>query len=70
MEITFEPENSDIIADFEPDFDLSINCSDIEKVQWKFQDGTHSGNVADVFSKPQTSRSGRTYLLPDLRLWD
>ena len=70
MEITFELEDSDIVADFEPDFDLSVNCCDIEKVQWKFQDGTHSGVVADVFSKPQTSRSRRTYLLPDLRLWD
>ena len=70
MEIIFEPEDSDLNIEFEPDFDLSINCCDIEKVQWKFQDGTHSGNVADVFSKPQTSRSRRTHLLPDLRLCD
>ena len=70
MGITFELENSDIVVDFEPDFDLSINCVDIEKVRWKFQDGTHTRVVADVFSNPQTSRSSRTYLLPDLRLCD
>ena len=70
MEIKFELEDSDIVVDFEPDFDIPINCCDIGKVQWKFQDGTHSGVVADVFSKPQVSRSRRTYLLPYLRLCD
>ena len=70
MEIKFELEDSDIVADFEPDFNIPINCVDIEKVRWKFQDGTHTRVVADVFSNSQISRSRRTYLLPDLRLCD
>jgi hypothetical protein len=68
MEITLEFEDTDIIVAFEPEFDLSINCVDIEKVQWNFQDGNHTRVVADVFSNPQISRSRRTSLLPDLRL--
>ena len=70
MEITLEFEDSDIIVEFDPEFDVASNCTDIEKVQWKFQNGTHTRVVADVFSDPQTSRSRRTYLLPDLRLCD
>jgi len=50
MEITFEFEDSDILVEFEPDFDIDINFCDIEKVQWSFQDGNHSGAVADLFS--------------------
>tara|TARA_R110002020_G_scaffold457992_1_gene675143 strand:- start:3595 stop:3795 length:201 start_codon:yes stop_codon:yes gene_type:complete len=66
MEITFELEDSDIIVDFEPDFDLAVNCTDIEKVQWKFQNGNHTGVVADVFSKPQDDGDSPARILPHL----
>ena len=70
MEIKFELEDSDIVAEFKPDFDIPINCTDIEKVRWKFQDGTHTRVVADVFGSPEDGRSATTYILPDLRLCD
>jgi IMP cyclohydrolase len=70
MEISFELEDSDIECVFEPDFALPYNCCDIEKVQWKFSNGTHTGTVADVFSSPADGRSTTTYILPDLRLCD
>ena len=70
MEIKLELENSDIVADFDPEFDVASNCTDIEKVQWKFQNGTHTRVVADVFGSPEDGRSSTTYILPALRLCD
>ena len=66
MEITLELEDSDLIVDFDPEFDVAINCVDIEKVQWQFQDGNHSPIVADVFSFATEGRSTTTYIYPDL----
>ncbi|HIF38507.1 MAG TPA: hypothetical protein EYQ69_04695 [Gemmatimonadetes bacterium] len=70
MEITFEPEDSDIIVGFEPEFAVASNCTDIEKVQWNFQNGNHTRVMADVFGSPEDGRSATTYILPDLRLCD
>jgi len=66
MEITLEFEDTDIIVEFEPEFDLSINCVDIEKVQWNFQDGNHTRIVANVFLEPEDERGSPAYILPDM----
>ena len=50
MEIKFELEDSDLDCVFEPEFDININCCDIERVAWKFQDGTHTRTMASLFS--------------------
>ena len=68
MEITFELEDSDIVVDFEPDFVPSINCVDIEKVQWSFQDGTHTGVVASLLGSTPEHEHSTTHLLPSVRL--
>jgi hypothetical protein len=65
MEIKFELENSDIVADFEPDFRLPNLC-DTEKVQWKFSHGKNSHTVADVFDKPPDARLPTERILSDL----
>ena len=70
MEITLELEDSDLIIDFEPDFDLSINCVDIEKVCWKFQDGTHSGAMAGLFGGTPKHEYTSTRLPQTVRLCD
>ena len=70
MEITFELEDSDIVVDFEPDFGPSINCVDIEKVQWSFQDGTHTGVVASLLGSTPEHEHPPTRLLPIVRLCD
>jgi len=48
MEITFEFEDSDILVEFEPEFDLPYNCCDIERVAWNFHNGSHTGTVASL----------------------
>lgn len=48
MEITFEFEDSDIIVEFEPDFDVDVNFCDIERVQWNFQNGNHSPILTSI----------------------
>ena len=66
MEITLEFEDSDIIVGFEPEFDLSVNCTDIEKVQWNLQNGNHTRIVANVFLEPEDERGSPAYILPDM----
>ena len=65
MEIKFELENSDIVADFEPDF-LLPNLCDSKKVQWKFPHGKDSHTVANVFGESQDARLPTERILPDL----
>ena len=50
MEITLELEDSDLIVDFDPEFDVAINCVDIEKVQWNFHSGNYSPIVTSILS--------------------
>jgi len=69
MEIKLELDNG-FVCDFEPDFDLSINCVDIEKVRWKFQDGTHSGAVAGLLRSTPKHEHTTAHLLPAVRLCD
>ena len=68
MEIKFELEDSDLIVEFEPDFGVPINCCDIEKVQWKFSNGTHSGVVASLLGSTPEHEHPTTHLLPSVRL--
>ena len=70
MEIKFELEDSDLNIEFEPDFDLSINCVDIEKVQWNFQDGTHTGTVASLLGGTPEHEYTSTRLPQTVRLCD
>jgi len=70
MEITFELEDSDIVVDFEPDFGPSINCVDIEKVQWTFQDGTHTRAMASLFHSTPEYEHASTRLPQTVRLCD
>jgi hypothetical protein len=65
MEIELELE-SGFVCDFDPDFELTVNSTDIEKVQWKLQHGKHSYSVADVFREPQDARFPTECILPDL----
>ena len=65
MEIELELE-SGFICDFEPDFELPVNSTVIEKVQWKFQHGEHSYSVADVFGESQDARLPTERILSDL----
>ena len=65
MEIELELE-SGFVCDFDPDFELTFNSTDIEKVQWKLQHGKHSYSVADVFREPQDARIPTECILPDL----
>ena len=65
MEIELELE-SGFICDFEPDFELTVNSTAIEKVQWKLQHGKHSYSVADVFRQPQDARLPTERILSDL----
>ena len=67
MEIVFESENSDFDIVFESDL-LSENFSDRTEVQWKFQHGTHTPVVANVFNSTSASESVSYDLLPTLRL--
>ena len=64
--IKFELEGSDIECDFTPDFDLSVNCIDIEEVKWNLQDGNHSGAVANVLGCSSEHEHSSTHLLPTL----
>jgi hypothetical protein len=64
MEITFEPEDSDIIVGFEPEFAVASNCTDIRKVRWKLQDGTHSRTVAGLLHSTPEYEHTATRLLP------
>jgi hypothetical protein len=66
MEITLELEDSDLVIEFEPEFDIAINCVDIARVQWKFQDGNYTGAMADVFDKSQDARLPREIIFPYL----
>ena len=66
MEITFEFEDSDIVVDFSPDFDIAVNCVDIEEVQWNFPHGKNSYSVADVFHKSQDDEISRKYIFPNM----
>jgi len=70
MEITLEFEDSDIIVGFEPEFDLSVNCTDIEKVQWKFQNGTHTTTLASLLRGTPKHGHTPTRLLTTVRLCD
>ena len=63
IELTLE---SGFVCDFDPDFDLTVNSTAIEKVQWKFQHGEHSYSVADVFGESQAERLPTECILPDL----
>ena len=65
MEIELELE-SGFICDFDPDFELTVNSSSIEKVRWKLQDGTHSGVVATMLSESEDERGTPTYIFPDM----
>ena len=65
MEIELELE-SGFICDFDPDFELTVNSSSIEKVRWKLQDGTHSGVVATMLSESEDARGTPTYIFPDM----
>ena len=64
MEITFEFEDSDIIVEFEPEFDVDVNFCDIERVQWNFQNGNHSRVVASLLSGSSKYEYPSTYILP------
>jgi len=64
MEITFEFEDSDILVEFEPEFDLPYNCCDIERVAWNFQDGNHTPVVASLLSGSSKYEYPSTYILP------
>ena len=66
MEIKFELEDSDLDCVFEPEFDININCCDIERVQWNFQDGNHQGTMASLFGGPSEYEYPTTYILPTL----
>jgi hypothetical protein len=63
MEITLEFEDSDIIVEFDPGFDVASNCVDIEKVQWNFQDGNHTKSMAGMFDSPSKYEHPTTPLL-------
>ena len=65
VEIELELE-SGFICDFDPDFDLTVNSSSIENVQWKLHDRKDSYSVADVFCEPQDARIPTECILPDL----
>ena len=65
MEIELELE-SGFVCDFDPDFDLTVNSTAIEKVQWKFQHGKHSHLVANVFDEPQDEGVPTERIHPDL----
>tara|TARA_R100000963_G_C4602711_1_gene75838 strand:+ start:131 stop:340 length:210 start_codon:yes stop_codon:yes gene_type:complete len=67
MEIELELDNG-FVCDFEPDFELTVNSSAIEKVLWKFHNGTHSRIVADVFGGAPASEGEPSSLLPTMRL--
>ena len=64
MEIKFELEDSDLDCVFEPEFDININCCDIERVAWKFQDGNHQGTMASLFSGTPEHEYSSAYILP------
>ena len=65
MEIELELE-SGFVCDFEPDFELTVNSTAIEKVQWKFQDGNHTRALANVFGESQDEGIPTECILPDL----
>jgi len=67
MEIRFELEDSDLVIEFDSDF-LCENFSDRTEVLWKFQHGTHTPVVANVFNSTSASESRPYDLLPTLRL--
>ena len=64
MEITFELEDSDIIIDFDPDFDVSINFCDIERVSWEFHNGSHTGIVASLLRSTPEHEYATAYIFP------
>tara|TARA_R110002020_G_scaffold10690_4_gene40728 strand:+ start:1867 stop:2067 length:201 start_codon:yes stop_codon:yes gene_type:complete len=66
MEIKFELEDSDLDCVFEPDFDISINWTDIEKATWNLQNGTHTRTMANVLSSPSEHEHPTTYILETL----
>ena len=66
MEIKFELEDSDLECVFEPEFDININCCDIERVQWSFQNGNHSGVVASMLGSSPEYEYSPAYLLPSM----
>ena len=63
MEIELELDNG-FICDFEPEFNLTVNRSNIEKVQWDLYYGTDSYSVADVFDKPPDEGDSTVRILP------
>ena len=64
MEIKFELEDSDLDCVFEPDFDIPINWTDIEKATWNLQNGTHTRTMANVLSSPSEHEHTTTHILP------
>ena len=65
VEIELELE-SGFICDFDPDFELTVNSTAIEKVRWKLQDGTHSGTLATLLSESEDERCTPTYIFSDM----
>ena len=70
MEITLEFEDSDIVVEFDPEFHVASNCTDIGKVQWKFQNGTHSSTVASLLRGTPKYGHASTRLPQTVRLCD
>jgi hypothetical protein len=70
MEITLEFEDSDIIIGFDPEFDVASNCTDIEKVQWEFQNGTHTTTLASLLRGTPKHGHTPTRLPQIMRLCD
>jgi hypothetical protein len=64
MEITFELEDSDIFVEFEPEFNVGINFCDIERVSWKFHNGSHSGIVASMLRCTPEHEYATAYIFP------
>ena len=70
MEIIFEPEDTDLSIKFEPDFDLPLNCVDIEGIRWDFQNGTHTRTMASLLGGTPEYEYTSTHLPQTVRLCD
>jgi len=51
MEITFELEDSNIECNFEPDFRVQANTSDLSSVQWRLPNRKSSLNMGVLCSE-------------------
>ena len=70
MEITFELEDSNIECNFEPDFRVQANTSDLSSVQWRLPNRKSSLNVGilcEEFSDEVTPDT-TIFSCPDVRL--